>query len=177
MNYINFHHKILITENRIRERTSELGRQITLDYGGSDLVVIGILKGSLLFFADLIRHIDLPVLTDFLSVSSYEGNKKSSGSVKITSDITIPVKDRDLLIVEDIIDTGTTSKFLIDHLTGMDPNSLKICALLNKQNAVNPMYDVKIDYHGFDVPDKFLIGYGLDYMEKYRNLPFIAALE
>ncbi|MGD9161794.1 MAG: hypoxanthine phosphoribosyltransferase [Desulfobacteraceae bacterium] len=177
MKILDLSHKIIITENRIKERTNELGRQITLEYGNRDLVVIGILKGSLLFFADLIRHIDLPILTDFLSVSSYEGNKKSSGSVTITNDITIPVKDRDLLIVEDIIDTGATSKFLIDHLTGKNPDSIKICALLNKQNSVNAVHDVKIDYYGFDVPDKFLIGYGLDYKEKYRNLPFIAEME
>ena len=170
-------HKIIISENQIRECIDELGKQITLDYKNRDLVVIGVLKGSLIFFADLIRHFHLPILTDFLSVSSYEGNMKSSENVRILNDITLPVKDKDILIVEDIIDTGATSKFLIDHLKSKSPHSLKICTLLNKQSARIPAYSININYIGFDVPDKFLIGYGLDYQEKYRNLPYIAAVE
>jgi hypoxanthine phosphoribosyltransferase len=177
MELINFQHEIILSENRIRERILELGNRITLDYRDGELVVIGILKGSLLFFADLIRNIHLPVLTDFLTVSSYEGNMKSSGNVNIVNDITLPVKDRDVLIVEDIIDTGSTSKFLMNHLERKNPCSLKICTLLNKKCERISGYNIPPDYSGFVVPDKFLIGYGLDYKEKYRNLPYIAAIE
>ena len=169
-------YEIIINEKQIKERISELGRQITRDYRNRDLVVIGILKGSLLFFADLIRSIQLPLLTDFLSVSSYNGNLNSSGSVQIVNDITLPVKDRDILLVEDIIDTGATSKLIIEHLLNKNPVTLKICTLLNKKSARITGYDINIDYSGFDVPDKFLIGYGLDYQEKYRNLPYIATI-
>ena len=168
--------EIILDENRIRERILELGEQITLDYMSRELVVIGVLKGSLLFFADLIRNINLPILTDFVTVSSYDGSKKSSGSVNIVNDITLPVKDRDLLIIEDIIDTGATSKFLINHLERKKPRSLNICALLNKKCVRIFENDIPVGYSGFDVPDEFLIGYGLDYEERYRNLPYIAAI-
>ena len=176
MEILNLPHEIIITENQIKKRIIELGNQITRDYRNSDLVVIGILKGSLIFLADLIRNIQLPLLTEFLSVSSYKGNMKASGSVRIINDIILPVKDMDILIVEDIIDTGATSKILIDHLKNKNPRSLKICTLLNKQEARNTSDELSLDYIGFDVPDKFLIGYGLDYKEKYRNLPYIAAV-
>ena len=177
MKILNLPHEIIITENQIKERILELGNQITKDYRDRDIVVIGILKGSLLFLADLIRNIRLPLLADFLSVSSYMGDIKSSGNVKISNDIVLPVKDKDILIVEDIIDTGATSKILISHLLDKFPRSVKICSLLNKKNIRNSEYDVNIDYSGFDVPDRFLVGYGLDYQEKYRNLPYIAALK
>lgn len=170
-------YEIILNENQIKERVVELGRQITLDYGERDLVLIAVLKGSLLFFADLIRSIYLPILTDIISVSSYNGSMNSSGDVKIVSDISIPVKDKDILIVEDIIDTGATSKFLFNHFKNLKPRSFGICTLLNKQQARIPSYDININYIGFDVPDKFLIGYGLDYQEKYRNLPYIAAVK
>ncbi len=177
MEFIKLPHEIIISENRINERILELGKQITLDYRGMDLVVIGILKGSMLFFADLIRNIHLPLVTDFLHVSSYDGTMKSSGNVKVINNISLPVKGKDLLIVEDIIDTGATSKFLIDYLRKKNPCSVKICSLLNKKNSRIPGNDTEIDYTGFDVPDKFLIGYGLDYKEKFRHLPYIAAIE
>ena len=177
MKILDLPHEIIITENRIKERILELGNQITNDYRNRDLIVIGILKGSLLFFADLIRNVHLPLLTDFLSVSSYNGNMKSSGKVKIISDITLPVKGRDLLIIEDIIDTCSTSKFLMEHLLAKMPGTLKICSLLNKKGSQVSGVDMNIDYLGFDAPDKFLIGYGLDYQEKYRNLPYIAAIK
>ena len=176
MDYINIPYEVIITEKQIKERIPELGEQITLDYRNRELLVIGILKGSLLFFADLIRNIHLPILTDFISLSSYEGNMRSSGKVNIVNDITMPVKDRDLLIIEDIIDTGATSKFLINHLGRKKPCTLKICTLLNKKCVRNFEDDIPVDYSGFDVPDKFLIGYGLDYKERYRNLPYIAAI-
>ena len=170
-------YEIILSESQIRERILELGRQITLDYRGRDLMLIGVLKGSLLFYADLIRNIHLPILADFITLSSYDGKMKSSGNVEVINDITLPVKDRDLLIVEDIIDTGTTSKFLIDYLKAKNPGSIKICSLLNKKHSRITGYDIRIDYAGFDVPEKFLIGYGLDLKERYRNLPYIAAIE
>ena len=176
MNILNLPHEIVISEDRIRERVIELGVQITLDYKNRDLIVIGILKGSLLFFSDLIRNIQLPIFTDFLSVSSYNGRMQSSGDVKIINDISIPVKEKDILIIEDIIDTGATSKFLMEHLKKQNPSSVKICSLLDKKNSRIPGNEIKIDYTGFEVPDKFLVGYGLDYKEKYRNLPCIAAI-
>ncbi len=174
---INEPYKIVITEDQLKKRISELGRRITADYNGRDLVAVGILKGSVLFMADLIREIKLPAEMDFMTVSSYGNSIKSSGNIKIINDITLPVKGKDLLIVEDIIDTGTTLSFLIDHLSLKDPLSVKICSLLDKKSARNPAHDINIDYSGFDVPEKFLIGYGLDYQEKYRNLPFIAELK
>ncbi len=177
MEILKLPHEIVINENRIGERVIELGRQITLDYRDRELMVIGTLKGSLPFFADLIRNIHLPILTDFISVSSYNGNMQSSGKVKVINDISIPVKDKDILIIEDIIDTGATSKFLFDHFKSKNPLSLKICTLLNKQCARISTFDINIDYVGFDVPDKFLIGYGLDYQEMYRNLPYIASVK
>ena len=177
MRPVDFPLEIILNEDQIRERVIELGVKITRDYSNSDLVAIGTLKGSLIFFADLIRHINIPIATDFISMSSYNGNMKSSGKVKIINDISIPVKDKDLLLVEDIIDTGATSKFIFDHLISKYPISLKICSLLNKKSTRAPGYEINIDYSGFDVPDKFLIGYGLDYNEKYRNLPYVAAVE
>ena len=177
MKILNLPHEIIITESQIKERTLELGKQITRDYSSRDLIMVGVLKGSLLFFADLIRTVNLPVLTDFITLSSYQGSMNSSGNVKVVNDILLQVKDRDVLIVEDIIDTGRTSKFLIDYLTTKNPGSLGICALLDKKNSRIPGYDIKIDYSGFDVPDRFLIGYGLDYEERYRNLPYIAAVK
>ena len=170
-------YEIILNEDQIKERIIALGRQITRDYEGKDPVAIGVLKGSLPFFADLIRNIHLPLFTDFISVSSYKGNMKSSGGVKIINDISIPVKNKDILIIEDIIDTGATSKFLFNHFNNLKPHSFKICTLLNKQHARIPEYDININYIGFEVPDRFLIGYGLDYQEKYRNLPYIAAVK
>jgi hypoxanthine phosphoribosyltransferase len=171
-------YSVIISEDEIRKRVAELGREITLAYKGHDLVVIGVLKGSVPFFSDLIRSIDLPLVTDFISVSSYNGNKESSGKAVINHDINIPVKDRDILLVEDIIDTGITSRRLVDHLKEKkEPRSIKICALLDKKDARILGCEIKCDYSGFEVPGRFLIGYGLDYEEKYRNLPFVAALD
>lgn len=170
-------YRIIISEDAIRMRITELGEEISRDYKGCDLVVIGVLKGSILFFCDLIRAIDLPLTTDFISASSYNGNKESSGKAIIKHDITISVKNRDILLVEDIIDTGITSTHLIDHLKDKGPRSIKICSFLYKKRVRNPLCDIRCDYSGFDAPDNFLIGYGLDYNEKYRNLPFIATLD
>jgi hypoxanthine phosphoribosyltransferase len=170
-------YSIIIREDEIRKRVAELGQEITRNYSGRDLAVIGVLKGSLLFFADLIRSIDLPLTTDFIAVSSYKGRKISSGKAEIKFDITIPVNDKDILLVEDIIDTGITSRRLVDHIKEKGPCSVNICSLLDKVSARIPGAPLTCDYSGFVVPDRFLIGYGLDYEEKYRNLPFVAALD
>ncbi len=177
MNILNYPHEIIISSAQIKERVIEVGRQITLDYANKDLLAICVLKGSIIFFADLIRALDLPLTTDFISVSSYNGKKESSGKAEIKNDITIPVKDRDILLVEDIIDTGISVSRIVEHLKEKGPRSIKICALLDKKGARNPSCNIRCDYSGFDVPEKFLIGYGLDYNEKYRNLPFIAVME
>ncbi|MBN1903562.1 MAG: hypoxanthine phosphoribosyltransferase [Deltaproteobacteria bacterium] len=177
MNTLIYPHEIILFSEQIKEMVTELGRQITVDYVNRDLLAICVLKGSIIFFADLIRAIDLPLATDFISVSSYNGKKESSGKVEIKNDIAIPVKEKDILLVEDIIDTGISVSRIIEHLKGKGPRSIKICALLDKKGARNPSCHIRCDYSGFDVPEKFLIGYGLDYNEKYRNLPFIAAME
>ena len=174
---LNNSYEIILTENQIKDKVSELGKQITLDYKDKDLAVIGILKGSVLFFADLIRAIELGITVDFMKVSSYNGQMSSSGRINVISDCSIELEGKDILLVEDIIDTGATSGYLIEKLKSKNTRSVKICALLNKKNAEAEGRRIKIDYYiGFDVPDKFLIGYGLDYKEKYRNLPYIAAL-
>jgi hypoxanthine phosphoribosyltransferase len=170
-------YSVIIREDEIRKRVAELGEEITRDYSGRDLVAICVLKGSIFFFADLIRAINLTLSTDFISASSYNGNKASSGKVTINHDITIPVKNRDIILVEDIIDTGITSRRLMDHLKEKGPRSIKICSLLDKKTTRKPGCQIMCDYSGFVVPDRFLIGYGLDYDEKYRNLPFIATLD
>lgn len=175
MDILNHPHEIILNESQIKNRVIELGKQITSDYGSSDLLVICILKGSSVFFADLIRSINLPVIIDFIRISSYGNQTTSSGKCDIICDCTIPIKGKDILIVEDIIDTGATSKHLIEHLLLKNPCSVKICSLLNKKFARKPGNELKIDYIGFDIPNKFLIGYGLDYKEKFRNLPYIAA--
>ncbi len=177
MNILTFPHEVILSSEQIQERVKELGKKITIDYADRELMAICVLKGGLPFFADLIRKIDLPLTTDFISISSYNGKKESSGNVEIRHDISVPVKERDILLVEDIIDTGMSVSRIVEHLKEKAPRSIRICALLDKKEARNPSCLVRCDYSGFDVPDKFLIGYGLDYNEKYRNLPFIAAME
>lgn len=175
MNIINQPYEIIITEHRIRERVKELGKQITSDYEKMDPVFIVVLKGSLVFSADLIRAVNLPITVDFIKVSSYKGQITSSGKVDILNDFTADIEEKDVLLVEDIVDTGTTSGYLLEEMMQKNARSVKICALLDKKDARLPGNGFKIDYSGFDVPDIFLIGYGLDYKEKYRNLPYIAA--
>ena len=172
---INHPHEIILTETQIKDRIIELGKQITSDYEKNDLVLIGILKGASVFFADLIRSIYLPITIDFIKVSSYKGQISSSGKVNIIKDCTAAIEGNDVLLIEDIVDTGATSKFLMETMMLKKANSVKICTLLNKSIARPGEDNLKIDYSGFDVPDRFLVGYGLDYMEKYRNLPYIAA--
>ena len=166
--------EILITQDRIAERIKELGRQITEDYRGRVPVLVGILKGSFVFLADLIRAIDIPVEIAFLAVSSYEGETESSGIVKIEKDIDYDIAGRDLIIVEDIVDTGLTLRYLEDFFSVRHPGSVRVVTLLHK--AVEREEVVTLDYVGFEIPNVFVVGYGLDYGERYRNLPYVAVL-
>jgi hypoxanthine phosphoribosyltransferase len=166
--------RVLISEDRIRARVAELGRQITDDYAGTDLILVGVLKGAVMFMVDLSRAIDLPISLDFMATSSYGASTKSSGVVRILKDLDRSIEGKDLLIVEDIVDTGLTLKYLIDILRERGPASIRVCALLNKQKSRKT--DVEIAYVGFEIPDEFVIGYGLDYAEVYRNLPFVGVL-
>ncbi len=165
---------VLITPNRLQERIAELGSKITEDYAGKTPVLIGVLKGAVMFMVDLSRRIDLPVEIDFMAVSSYGSSTQSLGVVRILKDLDRAIDGRDVLIVEDIVDTGLTLAYLVDNLRDRCPASLRICALLRKRKArdVGP----PIDYLGFEIPDRFVVGYGLDYAERYRNLPYVGVL-
>lgn len=164
----------LISTQKISERVFELGATIAAHYKDTSepLVLIGVLKGSIIFLADLCRAIDLPLEIEMMGVSSYGEATKSSGVVRITQDLTRPIKGKNVLIVEDIFDTGLTIKYLIDNLHAREPNSIKVCTLLKKQ-TVNQA-DIPIDFIGFTIPDEFVVGYGLDVAERFRNLPSIA---
>lgn len=166
---------ILISEEEIEQRCRELGAQLTEAYSGRELHVIGVLKGSFVFLADLIRRIELDLTIDFLGLSSYGSRRETSGVVRMTSDLALPIKGRDVLVVEDIIDTGLTMKYLLDNLRTRMPASLAICTLLDK--PANRQVDVPVDYVGFEVPDAFVVGYGLDDAEFSRQLPYIGVVE
>src|SRR3990172_1954824 len=167
--------KPLIPQREIEKRVRELGTKITADYDGKELLMICLLKGAYTFFADLVRNIHLQVMVDFMMISSYGAGKTSSGSVKIIQDLSSPIKGKDVLIVEDIVDSGLTLSYLYKTLKAKKPGSLKVCVLLDKVDRRK--YDIPIDYVGFSIPNKFIIGYGLDYQDKYRNLPYIAVLD
>lgn len=167
--------EILLSEIEIAARVKELGRQISHDYQGKDLILVGILKGSLPFLADLIRAIEIPLIYDMMAVSSYGVATKSSGTVRILKDLEMSVEGKDLLIVEDIVDTGLTLQYLLETMRTRNLNSLKVCTLLDKPSRRK--VEIKPDYNGFEVPDVFVVGYGLDYAEKYRNLPVIGVLK
>ena len=167
---------VLLSEGQIRARVAELGAQISADYAGRELTLVSVLKGSLPFMADLMRAITIPVSIDLMEVSSYGGAAtESSGLVRILKDLSSSIDGRDVMIVEDIIDTGLTLNYLIRYLRGKNPRSLHICTLLDK--PARRLVDIPIDYLGFTIPDQFVIGYGLDYAERYRNLPFIGVLK
>jgi hypoxanthine phosphoribosyltransferase len=161
---------VLISEREIRERVAALGKEITRDYAGKPLVVVGVLKGSFVFFADLVRAIDLPLSVDFIGISSYQGTQ-STGVVQITSDLTRPIEGVDVLLVEDIVDTGLTMKYLLENLGTRRPASVRICTLLEK--PARARVKVPIAYKGFVIDDVFVVGYGLDWDGKLRNLPFV----
>lgn len=166
---------VLLTEEEIKNRVRELGEEITKDLKGCDLTLVSILKGSFMFLADLCRYIRLPISVDFMGVRSYGKRTETSGIVEITQDLSSPIEDKDILIVEDIIDTGLTMAYLLDLLRIRRPRSIRICALLHK--PARTRITVPIHYLGFTIPDKFVVGYGLDFNEKYRNLPYIAYIE
>lgn len=168
--------KVLLSEDELREIVKRLGAQITEDYKGKKLVVVSVLKGSVVFMADLMREIKIPCSIDFMSVSSYGSGTKTSGVVKIVKDLDTDVVDgADLLIVEDILDSGVTLDYLMKVLSARNPNSIKICTLLDKPERRKA--PIKADYSGAQIPDAFVVGYGLDYDERYRNLPFVGALK
>ncbi|MGI6176519.1 MAG: hypoxanthine phosphoribosyltransferase [Christensenellales bacterium] len=167
--------KVLLTTEQIQERVAQLGAQITKDYAGEELLAIGILKGGIVFFADLIRCIDLPVQFDFMALSSYGASTKSSGVVRFLKDLDEEIEGKNVLIVEDIIDTGLTLRYLMDNLMSRKPTSVKICSLLDKPSRRKT--DVKPAYIGFSIPDYFVVGYGLDYNAQYRNLPYVGVLK
>lgn len=162
---------VLISEEELQARIQELGALITEQYAGRDLVLVGVLKGCFLFLADLARAIDLPLRIDFLGLSSYAGGTESTGVVRITNDLSKPIQGKDVLVVEDIIDTGLTMQYLLQNLQTRGPASVRICSLLFKPE--NNRIPVEIDHLGFEIENKFVVGYGLDYDEKYRNLPYI----
>jgi hypoxanthine phosphoribosyltransferase len=161
----------LISQQAITERIAALGRTITADYAGRELVLVSVLKGSFVFCADLARAIQLPLAIEFLGLKSYGDSQSSSGVVQITSDLTRPIEGKDVLIVEDIVDTGLTLEYLRKNLTTRNPRSVKVCALLHKPSRAR--VKSTIDYLGFSVEDVFVVGYGLDWAERYRNLPFV----
>jgi hypoxanthine phosphoribosyltransferase len=172
---INDVERVLLSEEQLAARIVELGTEITADYAGKEILMIGVLRGAVLFMADLARAIKVPVAIDFMAVSSYGAGTSSSGVVRILKDLDENVEGKHVLVVEDIIDSGLTLNYLVDNLKSRQPASIKICTLLNKPERRK--VDVDIAYNGFTIPDHFVIGYGLDYAEKYRNLPFIGILK
>ncbi len=167
--------KILITEKEIQEKVKEMGKIISLDYKGKEVLLICVLRGSIMFTADLMRHITVPVIVDTIAVSSYGDQTKSSGVVRLLKDLDEDITNKHVLIVEDIVDSGLTLKYLRKVLQQRRPASIKVCTLLNKQER--RVHDASPDYYGFIIPDEFVVGYGLDYDEHYRQLPFIGILD
>ncbi len=165
----------MISADEIQARVAELGQQITRDFKGQSIHIIGVLKGCFVFLADLVRHIDLECSVDFLGLSSYGSRTESSGVVRMTQDLSAPIAGRHVVLVEDIVDTGLTMKYLIDNLQTRKPESISVCSLLHKPQ--NQHIEVPIHYVGFEIPPEFVIGYGLDYAEFYRNLPFIGIVK
>ena len=167
--------EILLSEDQIRVKVAEIGKRISADYAGRELTLVSVLKGSLPFMADLMRQIDLPLRIDLMEVSSYGGTStESSGLVRILKDLSAPIDGRDVLLVEDIIDTGLTLNYLLRYLRGKNPKSIKVCSLLDK--PARRLVEIPIDYVGFEIPDAFVVGYGLDFGEVYRNLRFVGVL-
>lgn len=166
---------VLYSEELLASKVAEIGAQITKDYMGKELLVIGVLKGANIFLSDLVRKIDLPVELDFIAASSYGSSTESSGVVRIMKDLDYSIEGKNVLIVEDIIDSGLTLHYLLDNFKTRNPESLAVCTLLDKPERRK--VDIKVNYSGFDIPDEFIVGYGIDYAEKYRNLPYIATLK
>jgi hypoxanthine phosphoribosyltransferase len=167
--------EVLVSSEDLQRRVTELGAEISRDYEGRDLVLVGVLKGAVLFIADLMRELTVPCELDFMAVSSYGSSTDSSGVVRILKDLDAPIENRDVLIVEDIIDSGLTLQYLLRNLKARNPGSLEVCALLTKPERRR--VDLPTRYVGFEIPNRFAIGYGLDHAQRYRNLDFVAALE
>jgi hypoxanthine phosphoribosyltransferase len=166
---------ILIEEGRLQARIAELGEEISSDYAGRDLLLLGVLKGAVFFMSDLMRRLTVPCEIDFMAISSYGAGTDSSGVVRILKDLDINIEGRHVLVVEDIIDSGLTLSYLIRTLEARSPETLEICALLTKPGRRE--IDVRVRYTGFEIPNEFVIGYGLDYAERYRNLPYVGILD
>jgi hypoxanthine phosphoribosyltransferase len=168
-------HKVLIDEQTLRARVAEIGTEISADYAGKDILLVGVLKGAVFFMADLMRSITVPCEIDFMAISSYGAATDSSGVVRILKDLDIPLEGRNVLVVEDIIDSGLTLSYLMRNLKAREPASLDVCALLTK--PARREIDIPVRYVGFEIPNKFVVGYGLDFGERYRNLPYVGVLQ
>ncbi len=166
---------ILIPEDKLMKRVEELGKEISKDFEGEEILLVGLLKGSVIFLSDLARKITIPCMFDFMSVTSYGNDIESSGEVRFLKDLDSDINGKNVVIVEDIIDTGLTLREVLKVLKARNPKTLKVCTLLNKVSR--RLVDVNVDYNGFDIPDAFVVGYGLDYAQKYRNLNYIGILK
>jgi hypoxanthine phosphoribosyltransferase len=166
--------EVLVDEDALSGRIAELGEEISADYAGRDLLLLGVLKGAVFFMADLMRHVTVPCELDFMAISSYGAATDSSGVVRILKDLDINIRDRNVLVVEDIIDSGLTLSYLVRNLGAREPASLEVCALLTKPGRRE--IEVPVRYVGFEIPNRFVIGYGLDFAERYRNLPYVGVL-
>lgn len=169
------HVKVLLTEEEVDKRIQEIGEQISRDYAGKQVHLVCVLKGGSFFMCELAKRITVPVSLDFMSVSSYGGDTKSSGVVKIVKDLDEPLQGKDVLVIEDIVDSGRTLNYLLEMLRDRGPASLRLCTLLDKPDR--RVVNVNVDYTGFQIPDEFVVGYGLDYDQRYRNLPYIGVVE
>ena len=169
------HIRVLLSEEEVDRRIQEIGEQISRDYAGKKVHLVCVLKGGSFFMCELAKRITVPVSLDFMSVSSYGSDTKSSGVVKIVKDLDESLKDKDVIVVEDIVDSGRTLSYLLEMLRDRGPKSMKLCTLLDKPER--RVIDVKVDYTGFRIPDEFVVGYGLDYDQRYRNLPYIGVVE
>lgn len=167
--------EILISEEQLQDKITEIGEKISQDYKGKNLMLVCILKGGVMFLSDLAKKINIPLTMDFMAVSSYGNATESSGVVRILKDLDSSIEDKDVIIVEDIVDTGLTLSYLVEALKSRGPKSVKVCSLLDKPTRRKAQVD--ISYKGFEIPDEFVVGYGLDYDEKYRNLPFVCVLK
>ena len=167
--------EVIVTEERISKRVAEIAEEISRDFAGKEVMLVGILKGAVIFMADIARCLTVPVELDFMAVSSYGSATKSSGAVQIIKDIEVSIEGKNLIVVEDIVDSGLTLKYLLENLWSRGPACVKTCVLLDKPEA--RVIEVPIDYKGFEIPNKYVVGYGLDYDQKYRNLPYVGALK
>ena len=168
--------EVLLSEEQIQAKVKELAAQISREYAGKDPVFIGVLKGVVVFFADMIRNIDIPCQIDFMNIASYSGTT-STGRTEIRKDVSVDIKGRHVVILEDIFDTGTSLNFTVNHLLNKEPASLKVCTFLDKPERRRPGITVKPEYVGYTIPNEFVVGYGLDFNEHYRNLPYIGILK